>query len=1195
MSTAAADEDDDEPTEATAIRRRFRRSVHLERDFYRADGLDGYVVTAKARELVRRLAGALTAPEGERAWSITGPYGGGKSASALFAAHLARGSDAALARLDDADAALAAEAREAFAAPFCPVLIVGARRPLAEALLDGLAQSLSAFAEDTGADALAALADEADAAAPTDDEATRLYREAARTVHETTGGGLFVVIDELGKLLEYAALHPEQSDLYVLQRLSERAGDEQHQPPAPVALVTILHQAFERYAGRLPAAQREEWQKVQGRFEDFAFVEPADETLRLLAEAVDAQPRDEENEEAGSVDALLDAVRLPPHFDAEQVQRCLTEALPLSPAVSLAVGPLFRRLAQNERSLFAFLAAGEPHGFGDVMNRDDAPPRYRLDHLHDYLVGALGATLFDERMNRLWAETDAALARLEAPSALDERLLKQIAILGFAGDRAGLRPTAPLLRVAADAPPEEVDTALERLKEARVITYRPFHEEYHVWQGSDFDLEGKLAAARREVPERRPLAAMLREALPPLPLVARRHSYRTGATRVFEVIYASDETWRQHLEAPYDDADGRIIYVLPEHAGGARSALEETLRNASAQSDAPLTLLAVPGSAETLREAARDLACFDAVLDDPDLEGDAAARKEVREQRAELAGYVHDQLTRLISSSENGRNPCDWIYQGKEIEVESERALQQRLSRICDEVFSEAPEVWNELINRRSPSGSAVYGQKQLLEAILEHAEEPRLGIEGTPAAYGLYASVLRATGIHREQDRAGEDGTWTFGAPSAERDGCRAVWDAIGRLLDEAEGQRVAVADCYDTLTAPPYGVREGLLPVFLFAFYKHAEDEIAFYENGSFVHDPAYAEIERFLNAPEKFALQRVTVEEARADVLERLAPLVGLEETGEENRAPLPFVVRLLKSVRDLPPYTRKTGRLSDEALAVREALHRATEPATLLFQELPEACGLDSFLGDEASDDAEVFVTRLQDALRELGRAYGDLLDDIEERIAEAFALQAEDSEARRSELAERAQVLLSHVTDTALKSFCVRATDEMLDTQGWYESLAALLAKRPPEQWVDKDREKFEETLTQVAHRFRNQEPLYFEESKNGAGSSEAEGNGEDAVESKEASPAAQTNGTASPPKMRRIRLSISASDEPDQEAVVNIRLENEDDVDQVVKHVGRALEEADENNVDVKLAGVSEVAQSLLTEREASFSRSETA
>ena len=492
MSTTAA------TSKNTSVRRRFRRSVNLERDFYRTDGLEGYVVTAKARELVSRLADAIASPSGERAWSMMGPYGGGKSASALFAAHLARGNADAFRRLEAADAALAAQARGVFTQPFCPVLIVGARRPLAEALLDGLAQSLAAFAEETPGEAFADLAERAEAKAEgaSDDEAARLYREAAAAVHEATGGGLFVVIDELGKLLEYAALHPERSDLYVLQRLSEHASGED---PAPVALLTILHQAFERYAGRLPTAQREEWQKVQGRFEDFAFVEPADETLRLLAEAVEAEPNGAQEDGAEAVEALLAAARLPAHFDEAQVRRCLTEALPLSPAV----GPLFRRLAQNERSLFAFLAAGEPHGFSDVMeggkNGSGAPPRYRLDHLYDYLVGALGATLFDERMNRLWAETDAALARLEAPSALEERLLKQIAILGFAGDLAGLRPTAPLLRVTAGAPAGKVDDALAALKEARVVTYRPFHEEYHVWQGSDFDLEGKLAAARRAV------------------------------------------------------------------------------------------------------------------------------------------------------------------------------------------------------------------------------------------------------------------------------------------------------------------------------------------------------------------------------------------------------------------------------------------------------------------------------------------------------------------------------------------------------------------------------------------------------------------------------------------------------------------------------------------------------------------------
>ena len=45
------------------ITERFQRSVHLERDFYTENALDGYVVTAKAREILTRL---ITAQEKRR-------------------------------------------------------------------------------------------------------------------------------------------------------------------------------------------------------------------------------------------------------------------------------------------------------------------------------------------------------------------------------------------------------------------------------------------------------------------------------------------------------------------------------------------------------------------------------------------------------------------------------------------------------------------------------------------------------------------------------------------------------------------------------------------------------------------------------------------------------------------------------------------------------------------------------------------------------------------------------------------------------------------------------------------------------------------------------------------------------------------------------------------------------------------------
>src|SRR5439155_18463306 len=70
---------------------RFARSVSLVRDANRADALDGYILTPTGRDVLRRLSDALRGDASTRAWSITGPYGSGKSALALLAARLLSG------------------------------------------------------------------------------------------------------------------------------------------------------------------------------------------------------------------------------------------------------------------------------------------------------------------------------------------------------------------------------------------------------------------------------------------------------------------------------------------------------------------------------------------------------------------------------------------------------------------------------------------------------------------------------------------------------------------------------------------------------------------------------------------------------------------------------------------------------------------------------------------------------------------------------------------------------------------------------------------------------------------------------------------------------------------------------------------------------------------------------------------------
>ena len=1184
---------------AVSIRGSFQRSINLIRDFQGNHATNGYIITAKSRELLHRIADALLAPAANRAWSITGPYGGGKSAFALFAAHLLRGDEDTFNKIRDVDASLFEKLQNALPGAFCPVLVVGSREPLGVALLRGLAHGAESFSayldirsgrsgkkEESSQKALRELVREAEAALAEDvrdDTVVELYERAASIVNEISGGGLLLVVDELGKLLEYAALYPERSDLYVLQRLAERASRSSNasETASPLLVFTILHQAFERYAGRLSTSQRDEWRKVQGRFEDFAYVEPVSETLRLIARAIRVDdPAILPDDGLDVVDRLLDAATLQPSLDRSTLRQHLADALPLHPAVSMIVGPLFRRLAQNERSLFAFLASGEPGSFLDIMSLSASVtgqnsagttaqylPRYRLDHLYDYLIGTVGAALFNDRLGRLWAETEAAISRFENPSEITVRVLKQIALLSFAGPLAGLHPTAEVLRITVDAPAETVDKTLALLKKEHLVTYRSFKEEYHIWQGSDFDLDAELRKAREHVPARTALAKLLTSVVPPRPIVARRHSYRTGTTRVFEVLYASDEGWHALVQTPLKHADGRIIYVLPEHDGDTVSLIGSIQDLA----DDPLTLIAVPDGVRALRELVYELACYQWVREHAEgLQGDEVARREVDQQLADLSSYVEQRLSFLLVADADGRNPCTWIYQGNTFRLQNERALQEQLSQISDRVFCHTPEIWNELLNRRKPSSNAIKGLKLLLSAMIEKGDVYRLGIQKYPAEYGMYASILQATRMHRPFDAEGKQ--WHFAPPDPTKNpGCVMVWNAIEEQLETAEGGRVSIKQIYELLSKPPYGVREGLIPIFLLAVYKSAEDEIALYESGTFVSQLDFQTIERLLKSPDKFELQWVEIKGARKEVLHYLAPLVGLPDSVDK---PLPFVLRLLGRVHGLPPFVRKTASLSPVALNVREALHHAVEPTTLLFHDLPKACGISTLLTDKKTKSADVqtYTRQLQEALRELGGAYEGLLTQIQEHLARVFHLHAITPDDRRHELAERAKPLLAYATDTKLKAFLVRATDEILDTQGWYESLAALLVKRPPLQWSDDDLSSFGPALREVARRFHTLEALAFD--------------------AEQVSPEPEEASAAGTRTLKRVRLSVTVQYEDEHEHVISIHPEDSDLIEQIYQRLHDSISGQDVT-LETKIAALAKLSNELLIEREQTYESNE--
>lgn len=191
--------------EIVEVRGRFHRSVRLTQDWKEGRDLSGYLLTPTARGLAKRMLLGLGEQGGSRAWSVTGPYGSGKSAFALFLTDLLSRHTPYYPEGQKLRDNLGFSAR-----PLLPVLVVGQRAPIKPAVLRALAESLEPVDS-----SLAKEVNEAGSKKHISDErVTVLFEQAADSAKREGLGGLFVVLDEFGKFLEYAALHPETEALF---------------------------------------------------------------------------------------------------------------------------------------------------------------------------------------------------------------------------------------------------------------------------------------------------------------------------------------------------------------------------------------------------------------------------------------------------------------------------------------------------------------------------------------------------------------------------------------------------------------------------------------------------------------------------------------------------------------------------------------------------------------------------------------------------------------------------------------------------------------------------------------------------------------------------------------------------------------------------------------------------------------------
>jgi len=1074
-------------SEFVTIKSRYSRSVNLERDFGIPDSLLGYIPTSRAIDGVERFLRSFAFDNSVRAWTLTGSYGTGKSAFANFLTALCSPQDdeifkcaiQIIKQTEKSNSLQRQIKRRLPESGLIRAVVTAQREPIAKTVIRALSAGVASYWQHRRGSRPGAIS-----------ELNELYLKSQKgasidnnhlvqvleSLAQSSRAGILLIIDELGKNLEFSAQNDSMDDLYLLQQIAEL-------PPNRdgfnVSILGLLHQSFIDYAHGIASAQRNEWAKIQGRFEDIPFIESANQMVQLIGQAIDRSTNTSLNSSvnkwAKRWQSAMSDTEMSNYFSASD----LTSIYPLHPLSALILPILCTKFSQNDRTLFTFLASGEPNSLSTFLSQSNFNyqklPAFKLHKVYDYFVESAGMSISARPQFQKWIEIQS---RLSDASNLNPDVLlalKTIGLLNLVSTTGSLRASKKTVALAMCNQPDDRDEIgywekkIKELLDKGFIIWRKRIDELRIWEGSDFDIEKELSEQAEVL--NISLADLLNEYDTLRPLVVQKHSYKYGTLRYFERQYFDRIESLESLECKHLDSDGLICYWV-----GNEGDLKKLDKIPHKTLSGKPTIVICATELSALRIACNEYVTLRNVLKNTSqLQTDGVARREVGQRILYAQRLLNNTLSRsfdIASGKVTNFDLTDKMRFGNWAD------FQGYLSHLCDKIYIKGPCLWNELINRRELTSQGAAARNKLLAAMLENVGQPKLGIVGNGPEYSMFESVLIQTRLYVESEEG-----WVFSRPPENDNGIYHTWVAIEDFCKGARKEPKNIGILYDLLEKPPYGAKQGIMPVLLLSVLIYHSEYVSVYQDGTFIPVFGPEHIELLVKKPERFSVKYFEVSGLRAEIFHELGKILSSDRSHTDetfrNRTILSIVKPLVGFAQKLPKFTLLTSNwVSDEAKPVRKALLEAKEPDELLFTALPEACGLPRIVADDDQDTNIVkqFRKKLVLALSSLQAAYDDMLGYCENLIKNSFAIRI-DTEEFRENLRYRAMNLSSQVVEPRMKSFILAASDTDANNRSWLESMLLIISNKAPRSWKDEDVIVFETKLCNIARRFANLEAL----------------------------------------------------------------------------------------------------------------------
>ena len=299
--------------------------------------------------------------------------------------------------------------------------------------------------------------------------------------------GIVFVFDEFGRYIEDNGETIKVKTIQDFAEYCDHSDYENH-------LILVSHKQLSLYTDKMKKELSDEWKKIEGRFKATSINVKYDQCLSLIPHIIPKtkkwdtfKKRYERDlnalyEEAWDFKGFL----LPPEGGNP-----FEGGFPLHPITLYALDRLSKKVAQNERTFFTYLASDEENSLFAQIDKlkDDRFHFVGLDLIYDYFE----ENIMSYRANDIYVmykKLQYALNKLgeENTDSAEVKILKTIAVINIISDSAVLASNRVTLCHVIDEDDEVISLAIDALDKKKIIKFMRQYGYYGFLDSSIYDL-----------------------------------------------------------------------------------------------------------------------------------------------------------------------------------------------------------------------------------------------------------------------------------------------------------------------------------------------------------------------------------------------------------------------------------------------------------------------------------------------------------------------------------------------------------------------------------------------------------------------------------------------------------------------------------------------------------------------------------